>query len=64
MLKSLSFLGLLGIMVVVGLAAENAAAATRIKCASTTSTQNSGLFDYLLPLFEKTKPVPERVTSK
>jgi tungstate transport system substrate-binding protein len=26
---------------------------TRIKCASTTSTQNSGLFDYLLPLFEK-----------
>jgi tungstate transport system substrate-binding protein len=26
---------------------------TRIKCASTTSTQNSGLFDYLLPIFEK-----------
>ncbi len=25
----------------------------RIRCASTTSTQNSGLFDYLLPLFEK-----------
>jgi tungstate transport system substrate-binding protein len=33
--------------------ASNAAAETRIKCASTTSTQNSGLFDYLLPLFEK-----------
>lgn len=29
------------------------AAETRIKMASTTSTQNSGLFDYLLPLFEK-----------
>ena len=29
------------------------AAETRIRCASTTSTQNSGLFDYLLPLFEK-----------
>jgi tungstate transport system substrate-binding protein len=28
-------------------------AETRIKCASTTSTQNSGLFDYLLPIFEK-----------
>ena len=28
-------------------------AETRILCASTTSTQNSGLFDYLLPLFEK-----------
>jgi len=30
-----------------------ASAETRIKCASTTSTQNSGLFDYLLPIFEK-----------
>uniref|UniRef100_A0A7C3YXX8 Extracellular solute-binding protein n=1 Tax=Desulfobacca acetoxidans TaxID=60893 RepID=A0A7C3YXX8_9BACT len=28
-------------------------AETRIKCVSTTSTQNSGLFDYLLPIFEK-----------
>ncbi len=28
-------------------------AETRIRCASTTSTQNSGLFEYLLPLFEK-----------
>lgn len=25
----------------------------RIRCASTTSTQNSGLFDHILPLFEK-----------
>ncbi|MGC1454498.1 MAG: substrate-binding domain-containing protein [Nitrospirota bacterium] len=30
-----------------------ASAETRIRCASTTSTQNSGLFEYLLPLFEK-----------
>ncbi len=28
-------------------------AETRIRCASTTSTQNSGLFDYLLPLFQQ-----------
>ncbi len=28
-------------------------AETRIRCASTTSTQNSGLFDYLLPIFER-----------
>jgi tungstate transport system substrate-binding protein len=27
--------------------------ARRIRCASTTSTQNSGLFDYILPIFEK-----------
>jgi len=30
-----------------------APAEIRIRCASTTSTQNSGLFDYLLPIFEK-----------
>ncbi len=29
-----------------------AASDTRIRCASTTSTQNSGLFDHLLPIFE------------
>ncbi|MHB8845927.1 MAG: ABC transporter substrate-binding protein [Nitrospirota bacterium] len=34
-------------------AATAAFAETRIKMASTTSTQNSGLFDYLLPIFEK-----------
>jgi len=39
----------LGIVAVV-LAAGSAGAETRIKCASTTSTQNSGLFDYLLPI--------------
>ncbi len=31
----------------------NVFAETRIRCASTTSTQNSGLFDYILPIFEK-----------
>ncbi len=31
----------------------NVSAETRIRCASTTSTHNSGLFDYLLPTFEK-----------
>ncbi len=45
----------IGILVVVAVAltAGTAPAEIRIKCASTTSTQNSGLFDYLLPLFEK-----------
>ncbi len=43
------------VMALVGMVfmAGNVAAETRIKCASTTSTQNSGLFDYLLPIFEK-----------
>ncbi|MBI5195377.1 MAG: extracellular solute-binding protein [Nitrospirae bacterium] len=33
--------------------ASSAYAEQRIRCASTTSTQNSGLFDYILPVFEK-----------
>jgi len=33
--------------------AVQAGAATRIRCASTTSTQNSGFFDHILPIFEK-----------
>ena len=46
----------LACLVVIALAAGFAAtsfAETRIKMASTTSTQNSGLFDHLLPIFEK-----------
>jgi len=49
MLKGLGALAILAVVV----AAGSASAETRIKCASTTSTQNSGLFDYLLPQFEK-----------
>ena len=40
------------VLVIFGCAAV-ASAETRIRMASTTSTQNSGLFDYLLPIFEK-----------
>jgi tungstate transport system substrate-binding protein len=32
---------------------SSVSAETRIRCASTTSTQNSGLFDHILPIFEK-----------
>jgi tungstate transport system substrate-binding protein len=46
--------GSLGISILLIMLGINPAAAeTRIRCASTTSTQNSGLFDYILPLFEK-----------
>lgn len=48
----LAKLGILAIMAVV-LAAGSVGAETRIKCASTTSTENSGLYKYLLPIFEK-----------
>jgi tungstate transport system substrate-binding protein len=49
MLKGLSVLAIVAVV----FAAGSVWAETRIKCASTTSTQNSGLFDYLLPIFEK-----------
>ena len=49
MLKALMVMAVMGAM----LAAGTVVAETRIKCASTTSTQNSGMFDYLLPIFEK-----------
>ncbi|OGW40257.1 MAG: tungsten ABC transporter substrate-binding protein [Nitrospirae bacterium RBG_13_39_12] len=41
------------IMILFTFIALNVSAETRILCASTTSTQNSGLFDYILPIFEK-----------
>ena len=49
--KFLTVVGLL--LLASGIAVGTASAETRIRCASTTSTQNSGLFDYLLPIFEK-----------
>jgi len=49
MLKTLGSITLVAVV----LFAVSAHAETRIRCASTTSTQNSGLFDYLLPIFEK-----------
>jgi len=41
------------VLLILSLFVTTAFAETRIKMASTTSTQNSGLFDYLLPIFEK-----------
>ena len=48
------FLWIVSILLISLLCAnDELSAQTRIRCASTTSTQNSGLFDYILPLFEK-----------
>ena len=44
---------ILSVIIMFVLATTLATAETHIRCASTTSTQNSGLFDYVLPLFEK-----------
>ncbi len=56
-MKSRTFLllAVLSVFIVSTASAETQeqTAQARIRCASTTSTQNSGLFDYILPLFEK-----------
>jgi tungstate transport system substrate-binding protein len=43
----------LAVMLIIFSATAGAAADVRIRCASTTSTENSGLFGYILPIFEK-----------
>ena len=53
MLTAVSFLALAILCFMLEINAASASAETRIRCASTTSTQNSGLFEYLLPIFEK-----------
>ena len=40
-------------MILTALTSPSLLAETHIRCASTTSTQNSGLFEYLLPIFAK-----------
>ena len=44
---------LLFMIIFIQLPPLNSSAGTKIRCASTTSTQNSGLFDHILPIFEK-----------
>lgn len=39
-------------------------AETRVLCASTTSTENSGLFDYILPMFEKKTGIKVKVVAR
>ena len=49
-----SFKGVFAVLsILLVFSAVSVSAETRIRCASTTSTQNSGLFDYILPIFEK-----------
>jgi tungstate transport system substrate-binding protein len=42
----------------------NSYAATEILCSSTTSTENSGLFNYILPLFEKKTGIKVKVVAR
>lgn len=58
--KQLVLLALCGLL----LTAVSAPAATEIICASTTSTENSGLFGYILPMFEKKTGVKVKVVAR
>ena len=63
MSKLVTLLLVFGICVIV-FGALPVSAATEIICSSTTSTENSGLFDYLLPLFEKKTGIKVKVVAR
>jgi tungstate transport system substrate-binding protein len=63
MIKKLRQFFLLALSAVFFLSAS-ASAATEIICASTTSTENSGLFGYILPLFEKKTGIKVKVVAR
>jgi tungstate transport system substrate-binding protein len=50
--------------VFVFLAAVSDSVASEILCASTTSTENSGLFGYILPMFEKNTGIKVKVVAR
>ena len=60
MKKIVSLLALLLSLSVVG----NAFAVSEIICSSTTSTENSGLFGYILPMFEKKTGIKVKVVAR
>ncbi|MCL4476783.1 MAG: extracellular solute-binding protein [Nitrospirae bacterium] len=55
---------LLSALCAVVLTAASASAATEIICSSTTSTENAGLFAYILPMFEKNTGIKVKVVAR
>lgn len=51
-------------LVTIGVFGASLAGASDILCASTTSTENSGLFDYMLPLFKEDTGITVRVVAR
>jgi tungstate transport system substrate-binding protein len=56
------FMALTGIVLI--LSFMNVSYAAEIVCASTTSTENSGLFGYILPMFEKKTGIKVKVVAR
>ncbi|KAF0143227.1 MAG: tungstate transport system substrate-binding protein [Nitrospirae bacterium] len=63
MVIKINYLVLLAIFSVV-VFSSGALATTEIICASTTSTENSGLFSYILPIFEKKTGIKVKVVAR
>lgn len=63
-MKKLATLFLVWGICAIAFSAIPVSAATEIICSSTTSTENSGLFDYLLPLFEKKTSIKVKVVAR
>jgi tungstate transport system substrate-binding protein len=62
---SLSFIrAFLCLVIAVFPTAVSVSAGPEIVCASTTSTENSGLFDHILPLFEKKTGIKVKVVAR
>ena len=65
MIKKITFLSVLTALVLsMAFAGANSYAATEILCSSTTSTENSGLFNYILPMFEKKTGIKVKVVAR
>ncbi|MBI5640186.1 MAG: extracellular solute-binding protein [Nitrospirae bacterium] len=58
------YLRLLAVLLTIFLNSLSASAATDIICSSTTSTENSGLFNHILPLFEKKTGIRVKVVAR
>jgi tungstate transport system substrate-binding protein len=52
------------VLFAVASSAVNVSADTEIICASTTSTENSGLFGHILPIFEKKTGIKVKVVAR
>ncbi|MBA4348522.1 MAG: tungsten ABC transporter substrate-binding protein [Thermodesulfovibrio sp.] len=52
------------LIIIFAVSATNASAQTDIICASTTSTENSGLFGHILPMFEKKTGIKVKVVAR
>ena len=52
------------VLSVMALTGANSFAASEIICSSTTSTENSGLFNYILPMFQKKTGIKVKVVAR